>query len=138
MDTINLYTHPKRIQQQAIKLLSEALPEHLLRHFDHGEVRYKTLVLHFKHPGAVQEFGLQRDAILEKMRKIYGERKLKEKIVFEHVEAECHFHLPEKPPPEKALPFEERADGNFTNNVTSPKLHAMFEQIRHTIKERKQ
>lgn len=134
---IGLEGHPKIKQQQAIKELIEALSEPMRNALDYGEVQHKTLILHFKHPAMVQEFGMQREAILQKMREIYRNNSLREKIVFERVEAKAKFTVPQKQPIDKNLPFDEQAKGEFENNIADPRMHAMFEKIRSKIKERR-
>ncbi len=136
--TIDPLNHPKLKQHQAIDKLVDALPEPLLKGFRYGQLRGNILVLHFTHPAHLNEFRIRRDEILQRMREIYKEHRLKDVIVFKEVKAEARYHPPPQPSSQKSLDFTDRAEGAFENRVTHPELHRIFENIRNIIKERKQ
>ncbi len=135
-EQIDLFNHPKMKQHDAIDKLADALPDALLKGFRYGELRGQILVLHFTHPGHLNEFKIRKDEILEKMRSIYKEHGLRESIVFKDVKAEQRYQPPPKQVAEQSLEFEDRAKGDFENTQTNPVLNRIFENIRKTIKER--
>ena len=100
-----LNKHPSHIEQKAIQELIKAMSETLQKGFLYGGVRGTTLVLNFNHPGLVQEFALKKEEILEKMRVIYQEQKLRKKILFKQIQAE-HEYKPTAVPEDRELPFE--------------------------------
>lgn len=128
-----LNRHPSTLEQKAIQELIKAMSETLQKGFLYGGVRGTTLVLHFKHPGLVQEFALKKEEILEKMRVIYAEQKLRKKIVFKQIQAE-HEYKPRPVDEDRSLPFAERAKGEFENCISDAKLNALVEDIRKTVK----
>lgn len=136
-EQISLATHPKMKQHDAIDKLADALPEPLLKGFRYGELRGTVLVLHFTHPGHLNEFRIRKDEILEKMRVIYKEQELKGVISFKDVKAEQRYQPPPKEQSEQSLEFEDRSWGDFENTQTNPELHRIFESIRTKIKERR-
>jgi len=128
-----LNKHPSHLEQKAIQELIKAMNETLQKGFLYGGIRGMTLVLHFKHPGLVQEFALKKEEILEKMRVIYQEKQLRKKILFKQIQAE-HEYKPKPIVQDRELPFEERAKGEFENCVGDPRLSSLIEDIRKTIK----
>jgi len=134
---INIESHPKTLQHQAIDKLADALPDALRRGYRFGELRGSILVLHFTHPAHLNEFKIKKQEILQRMRKIYGENKMQQVIKFTDVKAEQRYQPPPKPEQTKSMDFEDRAKGDFENPVTHPGLHASLERIRKIIKERR-
>ena len=136
-EQISLADHPKMQQHQAIDKLADALPEALRRGFRFGELRGTVLVLHFTHPGHLNEFKIRKEEILAGMRKIYKEHGLKGSITFKDVKAEQRYQPPPKQAAEQSLEFEDWAKGDFEYQGSHPELKRIFSNIKKTIKERR-
>jgi len=123
-------------EQQAIKELKLALGN-LQAGFKHAGVHNDILKLTFVSKMHQQEFLTNKDEILKKMRQIYKDKNLKDKISFTSVIA-LYSSKPALKQTSKSkkleLPFDERSTGNF-KNVCSGKIGSLFEQIKNNIKE---
>ena len=126
---INSY---KLDEHRAINELSEALGG-LKRSFLYGSLRGDVLTLYFNHPAIVGEFNMQKEQILEKMRRIYKEKSLKRSIVFRDVRAD--FVAKSEPIKKEEEPKnKEIATGDFEIKAKDPQIKKMLEKIREHIR----
>jgi len=125
---------PKLKEAEAIRKLSAALGEKMLKMFDYGAVQGDTLVCYFNHPAVLMEFDSKKSEIIERMKVIWKEEKLKQGVIkFKQIRAA----VKAKPAPKRKRkePYQDRATGNFDINVKDDALRRKFESIRKTIKE---
>ncbi len=124
---------PKLKEHKAIRELSEALGV-IKKSFLYGSLRGSVLTFYFNHPGAVSEFNMQKESILEKMRSIYKEKRLKDSIVFNSVNASFvakHSFSEEKKSKSRNI---EIARGEFEVQCKNPELKKIFESIKMHIR----
>lgn len=123
---------PKLKQHNAIRLLSAALGEQLLKFYDFGAVKGDTLIFYFKHQAIVPEFDRQKSDIMQRMRDIWTENEMKNTVVkFRQISAEVKHGRPEREEPKEVEP--DTARGEFQIHVDDPELRKRFEKIRTTI-----
>jgi len=123
---------PELERARAIRTLAAALGEAMESHLLYGRIRGDTLEWVFDHPAMVGEFAMHREEILERMRQIYREKKLKDLLVFRRVTARSEARPPRQSPRPQSR--REVATGSFEIQVNSPALRGVFERIREHIK----
>lgn len=132
---VDIFTHPKMQEQQAIKKLLNACSDELKKGYTGGHVRDdKTLVLFFKHNAFTHEFTLKYKEILQKMREIYKKENLAGAIFFTKVEAKVAFVKDTSATLSNQEKYAERSSGNFHIGCEDEKIRSLFEDIQNIIK----
>jgi len=123
----------KLAQFECLARIQSLFPPHLNRLVDYGYFKNHIIYFVLKHPGAKQEFDIIIESIKAPLKHITPpECKASE---FHDIRAYVS-HKPSRTQSllRKTVPrYTERSEAKFTNNVTSEKLHKLFEQIRSTI-----
>lgn len=106
--------------------------------FRYAKIKGNVLFFVFKHPNAKFEFGYKKEDIKAKMRgyySLYKEDLKANNVLFKDIEA-CVIAEPKSEEPVKVAPliYAERSTGNFEIACSDPKLTALFEEIKKTIK----
>ncbi|MFV0481869.1 MAG: hypothetical protein ACK5LP_07785 [Campylobacteraceae bacterium] len=124
------------------KIAKAGLDDRLLAtyQFKYAKIKGNLLVFCFSHPLVKQEFKLQEEMILNRLR-VYWKLHVKtlklNNITFAHIHA---MSIKEKEKIDRlpdALFYKERSKGEFINKATNPILKGMFEDIRKSIKGQK-
>ena len=87
----------------------------------------QKLVIVFASVLDLKQWQVKESQILERMRQIYKERRLKEIVSFNEVVANLY--------QERAQVYQERAQGEFQIFSNTPEIRAIFERIQRVIKE---
>jgi len=125
---------PKLAQAQAIRKLSQALPQKLQQFLLYGAIEGETLVFYFFHSAVLMEFERDREAILARMRTIYKEEGMRPSLIlFRRIGAKSKPRAPIKKSEQEKTP--ERAEGSFEIQCSDPVLRAKFGQIREHIRK---
>lgn len=108
--------------------------------FRYAKIKGNVLFFVFKHPNAKFEFAYKKEDIKAKMRGYYSTFKEALKannVVFSDIEA-VFIAEPKIEKPKRADPiiYAERSKGEFDTTCSDPKLTAIFEQIKQTIKQK--
>jgi len=119
-------------EAKAIRELVKALGS-LERGFVYGSLKGEVLTLFFNHPAIVSEFNMQKEQILEKMRKIYKEKGLKESIVFKSLRAAFVAKSSSKKR-DTEQKREEIATGDFEIKAKDLDIKKALERIREHIR----
>jgi hypothetical protein len=119
-----------------INAVKELLPQRLHRFILFGYIRHNILFFALNHPGAKQEFDNIINSIKTPLKKmpplacknfeIYDVRAFvshKKPLTFSQT-------------PSTEVVYEERAHGEFTNDIQNEKLHSVMEEIRQIINEK--
>ena len=85
----------------------------------------QKLVIVFASLLGLKQWQVKESQILERMRQIYKERRLKEIVSFNKVVAEMQGG---------ELLYQERAQGEFQIVSNTPEIRAIFERIQNTVK----
>lgn len=92
-------------------------------------------VIVFKHNLALIEWNHTQSQTLERMRKLYKERNLKQVVVFNAVKAEVEFKpIQKENPKQESLAFKEQSSGNFAIHCKDENLRKIFLEIQENIK----
>jgi len=127
-------TSPKLKEAQAIDKLSKALGGKLLHFYVYAAVEGEALVFYFSHPAILMEFKSQKEVILEEMKAIWKREGIKkETVLFKRIEAKVKPKA--LPRQETAVPYEDKATGEFEIHCSDSGLSKIFERIRNNIKE---
>ena len=126
--------YKKLVQQQCIDTIKTLLPPHIQTMVSAAYLKQKVLYFVLNHPGAKQEFDIIIASIKAPLKQ-YPPAKCKD-FIFEDIRA----YVSHKPTlnvtdiqRETEAPYEERAEGEFENNVKDERLHAIIEKIRESI-----
>lgn len=122
------------------KLANAGLTKELKVHFKYAKIKGNLLVFCFNNGIAKFEFRNKKIVILDNLRNHYKEHIKTSKalgIIFNDIHAIVIANKESIPPAsiKDNYKFKEDAKGTFTNKVTDPKLHKLFEDIRESIKE---
>lgn len=126
----------KLAQFACLERIQSLFPPHLSRLVDYGYVKNNILYFVLKHPGAKQEFDIIIESIKAPLKQLTPPEC--QKVTFHDIRA----YVSHKPSMTSSLvrhttpKYTERSKATFTNQVTSEKLHALFEQIRSSIHDR--
>lgn len=119
---------PKLQQAHAIRKLQQALEGELGSLVLYGAIRGETLVWHFSHPAALMSWRLQKEQVIERMRRIYKEERLGSVLRFRRVDAKV-VPVTLEPAVKEERP-KERATGNFAiAEGLDPRIRQSFERI---------
>lgn len=120
--------------QPCIDAVKELLPPRLHRFILFGYIKHNILFFALNHPGAKQEFDNIISSIKTPLKQM-PPLKCKNFEIFD-VRAFVSHKKTLKFSQHKEEMYEERAHGEFKNELHDEKLHAMFEEIRDIINER--
>lgn len=124
---------PKLKEADAVRVLSSALGEKILKFFVYGAVERNILVMYLSHPAMIMEFEGKKEVILEEMRDIYKRENFKEILRFTDVRVAVKPKTAPKRESEEI--YEDRAKGDFAIHCKDDVLRRTFERISRTIKE---
>lgn len=94
-----------------------------------------TCIIVFKHNLALAEWNRTQSQTLERMRKLYKERNLKQIVVFNAVRAEVEFKpIQKENPKQESLAFKEQSSGNFAIHCQEESMRKIFLKIQENIK----
>ena len=116
------------------RLIKDSMPKlasGIVRIDLHDRQETKFVIVNFKSMAHLKEYRMKEKKIMEAMRTLYKERKLKEKLVFHKVKAKVKV-VEEKCEKEELIDYIEGTE-NFINHVdrnTNPSLWRIFEEIR--------
>lgn len=116
-----------------INAVKELLPQRLHRFILFGYIRHNILFFVLNHPGAKQEFDNIINSIKTPLKKIPPVACKKYEIydIRAFVSHKKHLSFSQTPP--KEVLYEERALGEFENDIENEKLHSLMEEIRQII-----